>query len=226
MFLSCAFVLLAAVPAWAQITVTGEGKIAATPDMATVVLAVVTEEANAMNALEANSASMSKLIKAVESLGLTKKEIRTDSFQISPRYLYPKDQEPRLVGYTVVNRLILTICYADTLGKVLDSAVKHGANRIDSVQWGFKDPQKLLDQARVAAVMDAKRKATMMANAAGSSLGTLVSMSESSQYSPPRNSYSTLADSTPGGRSVPMEAGTQTLRVTVSVVWNVGPPVK
>ena len=225
MFLSCAFVLLAALPAWAQITVSGEGTVSAVPDMATVVLAVVTEDAQAMTALDANSATMGKLIKSLEALGVTKKELRTNMFHVSPKYVYAKDQEPRLVGYTVSNSLTVTICQTDTLGKVLDSAVRNGANRVESMSWGFKDPQKLLDTARTTAVLDAKRKATLMANTAGSTLGTLVSISENS-YQPRYNvSYAARAsaDSAP---NVPVEAGTQTLRVTVNVVWQVGPPLK
>lgn len=225
MALSCVLLMMLALPAWAQITVSGEGKVSAVPDMATVVLAVVTEGQHASTALETNNSTMSKLIKSLETLGVTKKELHTDSFQVHPKYTYPKDQEPRLVGYVVVNNLTVTICQTDILGKVLDSAVKNGANRVNSMAWGFKDPEKLLDQARVAAVLDAKRKATLMANTAGSTLGTIVSMSESS-YQPRYGqvNYAARADSAPG--NVPVEAGTQTLRVTVNVVWNVGPPLK
>lgn len=213
-------------PAWAQITVSGEGKVSAVPDMATVVLAVVTEDQQAIAALENNSTTMAKLVKSLETLGVTKKELHTDSFQVNAKYVYPKDQDPRLVGYIVVNHLTVTVCDTSLLGKVLDSSVKNGANRVNSMSWGFKDPEKLLDQARVAAVLDAKRKATLMANTAGSTLGTLVSISESAHYAPRfGNMYAARADSAPGG-NVPVEAGTQTLRVNVSVVWNVGPPVK
>lgn len=221
MFLSCALFVWLSAPAWAQITVSGEGKVSAVPDMATVVLAVVTEDQNAINALETNNATMSKLVKSLEVVGVTKKELHTDSFQVNPKYIYPKDQDPRLVGYVVVNHLTVTVCDNEIIGKVLDSSIRNGA-RVRGMSWGFKDPEKLLDQARVAAVLDAKRKATLMANTAGSTLGTLVSISENSHYTPRfGNSYAARAES-----SVPVEAGTQTLRVTVSVVWNVGPPVK
>lgn len=224
MVLSCVLLMMAAMPAFSQITVTGEGKVSATPDMATVVLAVVTEDPKATTALEANGASMSKLIKALESLGVTKKELHTDSFQVGPKYTYPKDGEPRLVGYIVRNNLSVTVCQTDTLGRVLDVAVKNNA-RVEHMSWGFKDPEQLLAKARVAAVLNAKEKATLLANTAGSTLGTLVSMSESAHYQPRSNMYALarMADSAPGAS---VEAGSQILRVTVNVVWNVGPPVK
>ena len=224
LFMSCALLMMLAVPAFAQITVSGEGTVSATPDMATVVLSVVTEDPQASAALETNSTTMSKLIKSLEALGVTKQELRTNQFHVSPKYVYVKDQEPRLVGYTVSNTLTVTVCQTDTFGKILDSAVKNGANRVDSVSWGFKNPQELLDKARVSAVTDAKRKAELMAKTAGSSLGTLVSIHESASYRPQYNMYAArAADAAP---SVPVEAGTQTLRVTVNVVWNVGPPLK
>lgn len=223
MFLSCAVLILAAMPAWAQISVSGEGKVSATPDMATVVLAVVTEDAQALQALNNNNETMAKLVTALEATGLTKKELQTDLFALRPKYVYAENKAPRLVGYTVTNSLTVMVCKTELLGKVLDNAVKNGATNIESLNWGFQDPEKLLDQARALAVLDAKRKANLLVNTSGSSLGTIVSISEQERYSPRTNAYSSQRSADSGAV---IEAGQQTLRVSVSVVWNVGPPLK
>jgi len=213
---------LVATPAWAQVSVQGEGVVQATPDIATITLAVVTEAPKAVTALEDNSASMTKVVATVKAFGVDKKDVKTTTFHIQPKYIYAKDQEPRLVGYTVTSELAIVCRQTDTACKMLDSLVKDGANRVSGVTYGFSDPKELLDRAREAAVKDAKRRAEIMVKAAGQSLGTLVSVTEGSSYTPRYNySRAALADAAPGG--VPLEPGQQSLRVTVSAVWNVGP---
>lgn len=215
--------MLAAVPAaWAQVTVQGEGVVQAVPDMATITLAVVSEDAKAVTALEDNSTSMSKLIVTVKGFGIDKKDVRTTSFHIQPKYVYPKDQEARLVGYTVTSELAITVRQTDQACKLLDALVKDGANRVGGVTYGFSNPKDLLDQAREAAVKDAKRRAEIMVKAAGQSLGTLVSITEGSAYTP-RFHYAASRAESARADNVPLEPGQQSLRVTVSTVWNVGP---
>ena len=77
MALGFAFLLLLGTPAFAQVSVSGEGAISATPDMATIVLSVVTEDTTPGAAVEANNASMAKLIKSLITLGVAKKDLHT-----------------------------------------------------------------------------------------------------------------------------------------------------
>ncbi len=223
MILSCVTLVLMAMPAWAQVTVSGEGKVTATPDMATVVLAVSTEDVEALTALNNNNVTMGKLVDALKGAGLTKKELKTNLFQVNPKYVYDNNKPPRLVGYVVTNSLVATVCKTEDLGKILDAAVKNGANNVESLHWGFQNPEKMLDEARVAAVLDAKRKATLLANTSGYGLSNVVSISEQQSYSPRATTYARMASAERA--DVPVEAGTLTLHVNVSVVWNVGPPL-
>lgn len=204
--------------AQAQITVSGEGKVQATPDRATVSLSVVNEAPQAEAALDANNSITSKLVKSLLQLGIPKKDLRTEHVQVSPKWLYQDGKQPQITGYTATNTLAVSVGQADLLGRVLDSAVKNGANRIDGISWGFKNPEALLDAARILAVKDARRKADVIANTAGYYVGGLVSVTETSSRFVPR---AALLDSA-RSMSSSIEPGQQTLSVNVNAVWNVG----
>ena len=61
---------------------------------------------------------------------------------------------------------------------VLDKMICAGANLVTGINFEVSEPSKLLDQARVEAIADAKRKAEIYAKAAGVTLGRPLSISE------------------------------------------------
>ncbi len=228
MVLSLVVLVAASVPAWAQVTVTGEGITHAVPDVATVSVSVVTESKFAVTALDNNSDSMSKVIKSLKALGIKKEELKTSTFRLEQRYVEKVNdtggKEMVANGYTVINDLTISVCQTDTLGKVLDNLVKSGVNRVNSVSYGFSDPVKLLDQAREAAIKDARRKAELYVKTAGSKLGAVKTIAEYSArgygaYSEDSSGYSNTVR---GGRAV-VEPGSRSIKVSVTVVWDVVP---
>jgi uncharacterized protein YggE len=62
--------------------------------------------------------------------------------------------------------------------------VTNGANQSNDVNLSLEDPSALQEQAQEAAIADAKQKAQKLAQAAGLSLGKVVSVSESNTYVP------------------------------------------
>ena len=59
------------------------------------------------------------------------------------------------------------------LGDILDRLITAGATDVGNIQFLLADPSKALDQAREAAVADARRKAELYARASGVSLVAL-----------------------------------------------------
>ncbi|MEM7616098.1 MAG: SIMPL domain-containing protein, partial [Pseudomonadota bacterium] len=68
---------------------------------------------------------------------------------------------------------------------VLDDLVRAGSNEINGISFEVDAPEPLLDQARAAAVRDARRKATLMVEAAGETLGPLLEIREAGVSAPP-----------------------------------------
>src|SRR5262249_42280454 len=130
-----AAILLTALTARADITVTGEGKVTVVPDLAHVSVGVVTRGKTAADAMAADNAAMKALFAALKELSINERDVQTISFTVAPWYEHLvenyKDRPPTLVGYTVTNQISVTVRHVDDIGKVVDSLVKEGANRVD-----------------------------------------------------------------------------------------------
>ncbi|MEM3786730.1 MAG: SIMPL domain-containing protein, partial [Nitrososphaeria archaeon] len=111
------------------IYVYGTGEIKVNPDMAKIMLSVITEEPNAKDAAIKNALIVEELIKRLENIGVSKEDIQTTSYNIYPIYYYPKEGQPTIVGYRVVNSLEVRVTEKDVnklglnAGKIIDEAV-------------------------------------------------------------------------------------------------------
>lgn len=217
--------LLLAAPASAEdkaperlISVTGQGEIFAKPDRGHISVGVAAEGKTAAEALGANSEDMRKVIEALKAEGIEPRDIQTSNLSIDPIYTTPKEGErAELAGYRASNNVSVTIRNLTKMGDILDSAVSLGANEVGGVSFSVSDADKRLDEARRAAIEDAMRKATLLAEAAGAKLGPVQSISESS-YAPQPRPYMARAVAMEAA-APPVETGEQALSVNVSVTW-------
>jgi uncharacterized protein YggE len=98
---------------------------------------------------------------------------------------------------------------------VIDTLVGAGANEIGGINFMVSEASKLLDDARTRAIADARRKAEIYAKAAGVTLGSPVSISESSGSMPMRFRRMETAMIA----AAPVAQGEETLQVSVNVSW-------
>src|SRR5262249_61680972 len=113
----------------------------------------------AADAWDKNSEVVQRMFQALADFGIEEKDFKTAGVRITPRYDHPKDKAPVLVGYTVSYDLAVTVRDMKKLGKILDRLVDAGANRGMQIAFGMDNPEELLDQARMAAVAEARKKA-------------------------------------------------------------------
>jgi uncharacterized protein len=201
------------------IQITGHGEVHSRPDLAIVTIGVMTQAGTARDALDSNTAAMERVFAGLRTEGIDDKDMQTTNFTISPRYDYGQNnnQTPKLIGYDVVNSIVVTVRKIDAVGRVLDVAVSDGSNQINGVMFSIADPEPLRDKARQAAVADAERKVKLYADAAKLKLGEIMTLSESSFQPPvPVMTKSLRAD---GAGNVPIAEGEQMLAVDVNITW-------
>ena len=215
---------MAAMPALADATkgrlsVSGEGRVDARPDMAVIMLGVTTEGATAAEALAENSARLATVLAQLKASGIADRDLQTSGLSLGPRMDYSRDgQPPKVVGYEASNTVTVRVRDLAVLGGVLDKAVGDGANTFNGLSFGLADATAALDEARVKAVQEAIRKATMMAGAAGVKLGRIVEMTESGGTPDPIPMYRKGAVAM-AAEAVPVEGGEVTYSVHVNVTW-------
>lgn len=204
----------------ANITVTGEGKVKYTPDIGYIHAGVASDGKTATEAWQKNADAVKKLFEALKGFGIEAKDMKTSGLNVSPRYDQPKGKAPEVVGYTASYDLNVTVRRLDDLGKVLDGLAAAGANRNMGVGFGCSDPEKLLDQARLKAVQEARKKAEIYATGAGCGLGLVDSISESQPNVPRPLEFGAMERSAVDA-SLPIAAGEQEFSVRVTVVYGV-----
>jgi uncharacterized protein YggE len=229
-FLAAAAVFVPTVQAQAQQTqsppvgrviVIGEGSVSVTPDYAQIGSGVTTRAKTVKEATEANSKLMAAIINALLESGVAQRDVQTSRFSIQPIYAPQEPRnEPKLAGYSVSNQVRLKIRQIHKVGEILDRLVTAGATDIGNVEFLVSEPSKALDQAREAAIADARRKAEVYARASGIKLGRVEWITEDSGFAPPvpmRAQGGSAAMAAP----VPIASGEDTLRVRVTVGFDV-----
>ncbi len=142
------------------------------PDYADIDCGVTTKAKTAKDATDANSRAMAAVAAALHGAGIEQKDIQTTRFSLQPVYAPPQpNTEPKLTGFSVSNQFRVTIRQIGNVGDILDRLIAAGATDVGSVEFLHSDTSKALDQARTAAIADAKRKAELYAQAAGLTLG-------------------------------------------------------
>ena len=207
------------------LSLTGEGEVTATPDMAVLSLGVVSEDRTARQALTANTRAMTALVEAMKTAGVEPRDLQTAGFNVNPKYSHPRptlsgeQPAPQIVGYSVRNTLTVRIRDLGGAGEILDQAVSLGSNAISGLTFTVAEPKPLQNAARKAAMADALEKAELYAQAAGVSLGPIQTITEAGGFRPPQPMAMARAEA---AFAVPIEAGEITYRAQVSVVWEIG----
>jgi uncharacterized protein YggE len=206
-----------------SITVTGRGEASSAPNLAHVSVGVVTQSKTAADALAQNNAAMQRLMDALKARGIESRDVQTSSFHVSPQYPHDDQgrQPPRISGYQVSNQVRIRVRQIDRLGAVLDQLVQEGANQVHGVGFEIAEPEALLDGARTRAMENARRKAELLAKAAGVRLGRPLSIQEGhGAVPPPMPMYRMAAQES----SVPIASGEQTVEAQVTVSYAIESP--
>lgn len=199
------------------ITITAEGQVVAVPDMATITLGVTTEGETGAEALSANSERMALVLAELSESGIESRDVQTQGLNLSPRWLHKNDgSQPEITGFVANNTVTVRVRDLAQLGSVLDSVVQQGANTFQGLQFGLADDSALSDEARRAAVAEARARAELYAEAAGVELGDLVSLTENGSYRPQLRMMEAAAMARD---SVPIAEGEVTISATVTMVY-------
>ena len=195
------------------VTVSGEGSVAAAPDMAIIRIGASSDSKTAREASETNAKQMSAVLATIKAAGIADADVQTSRLSLQPQYDTSKPGAARLTGFQASNEVTVKIRDIGKLPAVVDHAIGAGANEMSGIEFVLSDRSKLLDEARGEAIADAHRKAEIYARAAGAKVGHVASISESGAMHEPVAMRALRAG------AAPVAPGEQTLRVHVTVSY-------
>jgi len=198
------------------ITVTGEGVVRAVPDQAMLQIGVTTQADTAAAAMSANSAALTLIVAQLTGAGIAERDMQTSNLSINPNWsTYEGGAESRISSYVAANQIDVRIRALGSLGAVVDAAVSDGANTLNGLTFGVTDQKPLLEEARKAAVADARSRAEVLAAATGGKLGRVVSINDGGGFSGPAPMF--RAEAAAG--APPVQGGEVSLTATVTIVY-------
>ena len=204
------------------ISVNGEGNVEASPDRATISIGVVSRNKDASKVQSENARSATEIIKSVTALGVEKKNIRTGNYNF--RQIYRNDQNKRRIFdcYEVTNTVTIIVDDLNLVGKVIDTSLAHGANNIDSLEFGIRDKSALNAEALKLAVQDAKNKAEIVAAGLGKNIVGVRSVSiNSGSITAPRFAKMAMVLEDAANFETPIEGGTLSCSASVHVEFEI-----
>ncbi len=89
-------------------------------------------------ASQENKTAMTAIQTALSSFKDDNTEIRTGSYSATPNYTY-KNNKKQLTGYTVINSVTVKTKSTEKLGKMIDSAILAGADRVGSLSFSYQN---------------------------------------------------------------------------------------
>ena len=206
------------------ISVSGEGKVEAQPDRATISVGVVTRAKNPSEVQNSNAHAAQAVINSIVALGIERKKISTGNYNFNPVYRHTDNGKRILDGYEASNSVTIIVDDLNLVGRIIDAALNHGANRVDNLNFGLRNKTAYQDEALRLAILDAKRKAEIAASALGKSIVSVRNVSiNHSSIETPRNYKMARSQAMEDAVEfeTPIESGTLTCSASVHVEFEI-----
>ena len=202
------------------ITVTGVGTVSVVPDAIRFNATVSTIGSTNAAALSGASKSAAAVRAALKTVGIATKDIRSANISVYPEYNWTQETGTKITGYRASQSFDVLVRTASKAGGIIEAVVHAGG---DSVQLGgvmptTLNPSAATEDARAAAVANAKSKASSYAKLLGTSIGKVLSLEEQSSpvYSTP---FPTAKAGVVDATAVEIDLGEQDVTVTITVRW-------
>ncbi len=204
------------------ITVDGQAKVTAKPDIAITTMGMISEGTTVLEAQQKNTAVMNNLLAELKVLGIDETDLQTMNYNIYPRYDYTEEDGRILQGYEVRQNVTVKIRNLANANQVLALAGVVGANNVSGLEFTIDDDEVYKAQAREDALAKVSGKAKVLADALGVKIVRVVSYNEYTNGDD-NYVYKAMAESAMGmGGGIPsVEAGSMEVVMNVSVTFEI-----
>lgn len=166
-----------------ELAVVGEGKVEVVPDSANVEVGISVTNAKTVDEAQQQINKVNNdIIVAMQKIGIEKKDIKTANYSVYPNYDYETGRS--ITGYGADVRVTITTKNTQQVSEIVTAATSAGANTISGTSFTVSDPAKYRQEARAAAIKNAREQANEIANSLGIKLGKVVNIVEASPSNP------------------------------------------
>ena len=178
------------------ISVSGDGEVMASPDIANISFTITEDSAKVSDAQTKVSAKVKAALDAVRKSGVADKDIKTDNYSSYPKYEWqqsttvtcmnsycpPVQGKQVITGYEVSQTVNVTVRDLEAVNGLVAGLATAGVTDMQGPNFAIDKQDALQAQARKQAIDKARAKAEVLANDLGVNLVRVVSFSEGNNY--------------------------------------------
>ncbi len=201
------------------VAVYGQGKIAITPDMATITFGYENSDKDAKAAQDANKTQMEKIMNAVKRAGVSDSQMQTASYSVY--------RDSTRNQFTVYNMMQVQIMDIEKTSDIIKAASDAGANQFWDVRFDIVKRQQAYTDALSLAMTRAREKAEKLAANEGKRVLDVLSIEEGTEdnsywYSSPYTNFVSGPSSSSGSYSDGgISSGEMEISALVNVVYRI-----
>lgn len=213
------------------ISVSGDGKIFAKPDMVQLNIGFQEKASSSKEALTKVNSKIDSALKILKDNGISDSDITTSNLNIYTEYDYSSSSR-RVIGQQASETLEVKIKKIDDKAtkavKIIDELSTIDNLQMNGIYFDIEDKTELFSKAREMAFSKAEQKAEELAKLSKVKLGKPVSISDSTYDIAPVYRYSNVAnfktaavsmDSAGGGASI--ASGEMDITANLSILWGI-----
>ncbi|MBI9105753.1 MAG: SIMPL domain-containing protein [Spirochaetales bacterium] len=164
------------------VTVKGLGRVSAAPDIVRLNLGVQSFDSNLSSAIADNNSRMAGIMVVLKKYSIPESDYRTSNFSVYYQPPYGAENSQEEGTYHVNNNIFVEFNDIDQIGGFIDEALSAGANMFYGLDYGIKNTENLIKEARKLAVLNAIELADEMAETAGVTTTGIISIEELQYY--------------------------------------------
>lgn len=224
------------------ISVSGQANKKIVPDEAHLRVNLNSMLPKMAEAKAAHDQKLKALLEITKAEGVEERLVRTESSNVQPIYEYVNQPASAVIpypqpkrefrGYRVQTLLDITVADTAKVGALMEKITEAGFEKDANTEWGnlldlnyqVSAPEKKRDALLAEAIAAARTKAERMAEAAGTSVARVESISEGnvSPYQPPMRlmmAKAAMMDESAAAAPIAPPSGEENLQANVSVVF-------
>jgi len=199
-----------------QINVQGVGAISVVPNAYSVTFVVEQHGATVSKLNTVLQSDLRSIVSFLLEQGIAEDDIQSMQVRLTPRYVNTPEGRKQQ-GFSLSREIAITDKNIDNYDQVIDGVLKRGVERIQQFSFINISNTVSYEQALIAAVKNAKQRASILAKELGVEIGEVVAISESGGNMP-IPVMRAEAFSKDMSMSLP---GTETVEARVNVSFNI-----
>ncbi|MGI5840905.1 MAG: SIMPL domain-containing protein [Patescibacteria group bacterium] len=210
------------------ISVTGDGRVAAKPDMVRVNIGFQETAPTSQAALTKVNEKIASVMTVLKNNGIPESDITTDNLSIRTEYDYSGSAR-RVVGQRASQSLEIKIkkidAKAEKASKIIDEISVIDNVQMNGISFDIEDKTELFSQARELAFNKAKQKAEELSKLSKVKLTKPISISDSSYDIAPLPRYTNVAEFKALDESIgsgsQISPGELNISANLSILWGI-----